>query len=192
MCVIAWLALHGRANQKVKERCEEGGGKAPSLRLPSETRWGSMADALSSLLEVCTCVCRYVCVGDGMGPTQPHYNASHSLFLTFVACNEAPQTRKKEWPCSPFSDTDNECFGVRCRVLFVPCSVRKGGPLLRSSPSPLRVKPQWRWWRRVGTRSSGTHWDWYAIHTPPPTSFSQLTHQFRGKKQGSQRLTEPS
>ena len=50
--VVAWMALHGRANEELNERCEEVLGRAASLRLPSRTRWGSMAAAVSALLEV--------------------------------------------------------------------------------------------------------------------------------------------
>lgn len=52
--VIAWFLAHPEAHEKLKKKTELLLGKAGALNLPSPARWGTMADALTSLLEVST------------------------------------------------------------------------------------------------------------------------------------------
>ena len=52
MVVITWFLSHPDAHEKLKKKTELLLGKAGSLSLPSPARWGTMADALTSLLEV--------------------------------------------------------------------------------------------------------------------------------------------
>ena len=117
--IIAWMALHGRANAELNEKSEQVLGKAASLRLPSQTRWGSMADAVSALLEV-------------WGTREP--NAS-------ILCrNEVVSTEDGLCP----SHVGGGCGG-RSGDRFGLCSRMGGAPLLRPSSSPLCVRKQLLW-----------------------------------------------